>query len=43
MNIYVYDGPVYQFNQMIMEHWTGETTAPTEQSTEVATTAPAVQ
>ena len=30
MNVYVYDGPVFQFNQMIMEHWTGETTAPTE-------------
>lgn len=30
MNVYIYDGPVFQFNQMIMEHWAGETTAPTE-------------
>lgn len=30
MNVYVYDGPVLQFNQLIMEHWTGETTAPSE-------------
>lgn len=30
MNVYVYDGPVFQFNQMIAEHWTGETTAPSE-------------
>ena len=30
MNLYIYDGPVFQFDQMIMEHWSGETTASTE-------------
>ena len=30
MHEYVYEGPVFQFNQMIMERWTGRTMATTE-------------
>ena len=30
-NRYIYDGPVYEFNNLIAEHWRGETVAPTAQ------------
>lgn len=30
MSKYVYDGPVMEFNSCIMDHWKGETIAPSE-------------
>lgn len=27
---YIYDGPVMEFNNLIAEHWKGETMAPSE-------------
>lgn len=27
---YIYDGPVMEFNTLLMGHWKGETIAPTE-------------
>lgn len=30
MNKYIYDGPVMKFNRCIMDHWEGETVAPSE-------------
>lgn len=30
MKKYVYDGPIFEFDKLIAEHWKGETVAPTE-------------
>lgn len=30
MHKYIYDGPVMEFDKLVMDHWKGETIAPSE-------------